>query len=116
MVRWARWKTRSGSVLGTNPWSKALKDLRRRKGNAPKLLAGYQVWQRDHKDEILEETGPNPHISEQNKVAARMFREQDEAVHALAREIAKSEQELLLAAHQEAQTGVPSSNAAEQLR
>ena len=95
---------------------KVLGDLRKRKGNAPKKLPAYQVWQRDHKDEIAAEAGANAHISIQNSVAARMFKEQDEDVHLRAREQATREHERAIAAHLETQMGTPSVDPGEQQR
>ena len=116
MKNWMRWKTRSGTALGSNPWNKVLGDLRKRKGNAPKLVPGYQVWQRDHKDEIAAEAGENAHISKHNSVAARLFKQQDEDVRKRALEQARREHAAASAAHRAASAGSPSNNPAEQLR
>ena len=74
------------------------------------------MWQRDHKDEVAAEAGENAHISKQNSVAARLFKEQDAQVHLRALEQARKEHEAAAAAHRAADTGLPSVDPGEQLR
>lgn len=103
-------------MLGSNPWSKPLADLRRRKGNTPKRLPGWQVWQRDHDKEVREEAGEDAHISLRNSVAVRQFQDQDDEVRARAIQKAKSENEAAREAHTKAKSMRPSVEAAEQSR
>lgn len=93
-----------------------MRDLRVPRENAPRKSAAWQIWYREHRQEVIDAAGPRARIGERNRTAAELYRKQDDKVKEAMEAITEQEHKAAMEIHNDTKTGLPSTDLAERMK
>ena len=104
---WFPYHARTAGIDVANPWLPVLRALRKPDSPAPKRHPAWQVWQKEHKDEVAKAAGAGASLGARVKEAVKLFEGKDAETRKQYEEKARRMYDEAIKGHEDALTGLP---------